>query len=224
MVSVALDISDNSIILAKNVVAKLVMFIKTTLAVQHACHIVFPGGQSPKLVFEILSKEQIEWSKLHFYPSDERCVPQGSLDRNDLLIDNCLIQPGLLPEANLHRMPAELGAVVGANLYNDFLNSIPPFDLVLLGVGSDGHTASLFPGLCYEKSIDNALPIFNSPKLPPERITLTVNRLRFAKERWCIMTGSEKQQILSRVLQQENLPVTKITPTMLFVDCAAMGH
>jgi 6-phosphogluconolactonase len=204
------------------VVEKIASFIRFTVNCRDSCHMVFPGGRSPYLIFELLQKEDLPWSKLHLYPSDERCVPVNSEARNDRLIDKFLIETSILPKENLHRISAELGADKGAYFYNKTLADVPRFDLALLGIGCDGHTASLFPGDHWDEK-KSALPVHNSPKFPSERVTISLSRLRDARERWVIVSGTEKKSIMERIQRGEIFPVTRVLPTVFFVDKKVMA-
>ena len=178
---------------------------------------VFPGGNSPWPIFEKLRHANLPWSKLKLYPSDERCVPLGSKERNDRMIDELLIESNVLPEKNLYRIPAELGPDVGAKLYHQLLSNVPQFDLVLLGMGPDGHTASLFPGHVHPDN-KNACPVYNAPKLPLERVTMSLDRLKRSHERWVIISGDEKKNITKQIKRGVIMPITQINPTRYFLE------
>lgn len=202
---------------------ELAYLIQTVVLNRGICHMVFPGGRSPRGVFEILTRKTLPWSALHLYPSDERCVPQGSSDRNDVLIDELLLSDVHFPEKNLHRIPAELGAEEGAHRYNELLSHVPRFDIAFLGVGEDGHTASLFPGSSTLEDERTVVPVFGSPKPPTDRVSIGLARLREAHERWVVVAGLEKKNILSQMSLRNDLPVNRILPTRLFVDQFASG-
>lgn len=201
----------------ERVTKKIADFIQATIKTNNICHMIFPGGNSPRPIFEKLKQADLPWSKLHLYPSDERCVPIGSEERNDRIIDELLITSELLPENNLHRIPAELGPEVGATFYHEFLNTIPRFDLALLGMGPDGHTASLFPGHVHP-SHKNAYPVVNSPKPPTERVTISLERLKSSQERWVIIRGEEKKDIVKQIKQGASIPITDVMPTLYFLE------
>jgi 6-phosphogluconolactonase len=221
MDSVCMHVLDGCEVFVSTIVRNVRDLIQAAIDEHDSCHMVFPGGRSPRPVFERLGQEDLPWSKLHLYPSDERCVPVGSEERNDKLIDELLIIPGILPEENLHRIPAEFGAHKGAQLYCEMLRDIPCFDLALLGLGPDGHTASLFPNDSWDEE-KAALPVYRAPKYPPERVTISLACLRDARERWVIVAGSEKKLMMERIQQGEDFPVTRILPTLFFIDKEVM--
>ena len=214
---------DDSEILAITVAEKLTHLISSAISARGACHMVFPGGRSPRRIFEILREKPLSWKLLHLYPSDERCVARGDADRNDRLIEELFLSELDLPVVNLHRIPAEYGPEEGAYQYREFLRHVPRFDVALLGVGPDGHTASLFPDAPNLSDARAAVPVHNACTSPLERVSLGVSRLRDARERWVIVSGSEKQEIMSQIQFRDNLPVRRIFPTMLFVDKMAAG-
>lgn len=131
--------------LARVLADDLVQHIRTAVAARGVCHCVFPGGRSPRRVLELLREQDLPWKALHLYPSDERCVPLGDSERNDRLIAELFLGQVPLPPTHLHSIPAELGPEEGATWFSQLLAQTPPFDIALLGVGPDGHTASLFP-------------------------------------------------------------------------------
>jgi 6-phosphogluconolactonase len=200
---------------------RLTELIHAAVVLNGNCHIVFPGGNTQRQIFEQLRYADIPWPELHLYPSDERCVPVGDPQRNDRLFDELLLALSPLALKNLHRIPAELGPEEGALRYSWLLDQAPHFDIALLGVGPDGHTASLFPNHPALRDHRPAVPVRNAPKPPPDRVSIGLARLQAARERWVIVTGAEKRDLLCRVRRGEDLPVTRVRPTVFFVDAEA---
>ncbi len=192
--------------------------ICASVVARGACRLVFPGGRSPRRVFELLRERNMPWQALHFYPSDERCVPVGDPQRNDRIIEEVFLREVPLPLENLHSIPAELGPEDGAAWFSQLLLRTPPFDIVLLGVGPDGHTASLFPESPALRDDRAAVPVFNAPKPPSERVSIGMRRLRDASERLVIVTGNEKKVLIARLESGEKFPVTQVHPTKWFVE------
>lgn len=116
-----------------------------------------------------------------------------------------------VPEEQIHDIPAELGPVEGAKAYAETLKGVGEFDLVLLGLGEDGHTASLFPGHVWDDSVD-AFPVFNSPKPPAERISISARRLSLAREVIFLVTGAGKQDAVDDWRKGVDIPATAIKP------------
>lgn len=200
---------------------ELAQLIRTAVSNRGACHMVFPGGRSPHRALQLLSEQQLPWAALHLYPSDERCLPTGDAERNDQLVDELLLGRVPLPSKNLHRIPAELGPEEGSAQYSRLLRQVPRFDVALLGVGPDGHTASLFPRHPALSDERPAVPVCDAPKPPPARVSIGFARLLAARERWVIATGSEKRDLMIRVRQGADLPVMRVRPTAWFMDVAA---
>lgn len=204
--------------MAVDMVIELAQIIQESITRQGICHLVFPGGRSPRRILELLREQKLTWASLHLYPGDERCVPIGDPERNDRLIDELLLTQVPLPPENLHRIHAELGPEEGARLYNQLLAQTPRFDIALLGIGLDGHTASLFPGNPALNDTRPAVAVYNAPKPPSERVSIGLSHLRKARERWVIVTGNEKQELMMRIQHGEEFPITLVHPTRWFID------
>jgi 6-phosphogluconolactonase len=184
-------------------------------------HLVLPGGSSPRGLLLELRDRRLPWQVMHLYLTDERCLPPGHADRNDLIFDELLLPFVPLPAANLHRIPAELGPEKGAREFAELLRHVPPFDLVILGMGEDGHTASLFPGSAALDDESPAIAVFDAPKPPAERVSLGLQRLLDARERMAIAMGAGKRAVLQRIQEGEEFPVTRARPDAWFLDGAA---
>ncbi len=173
--------------------------------------IVLAGGSTPKSVYQLLSKEQADWSKWHIYHNDDRCLPVDHAERNSLMARQAWLDHVAIPQSQIHDIPAELGNIEGAKAYTQKLKGIRTFDLVLLGLGEDGHTASLFPNQIVDNSAD-AVPVFDAPKPPPERITISQNRLNNTHEVIFLVTGAGKQQAVDEWRGGVAIPATLIAP------------
>lgn len=173
--------------------------------------IVLAGGNTPRAVYRLLRDLPMDWTKWHIYHGDERCLPPSHEDRNSLMVRQVLSDHINIPENQIHDIPAELGPVAGAKAYAETLQGAPTFDLVLLGLGEDGHTASLFPNHVVDNSA-NAVPVFSSPKPPSERITISQNRLNNTHEVIFIVTGEGKQTAVNHWRNGVKIPATLIKP------------
>tara|TARA_R110000868_G_scaffold241497_3_gene496890 strand:- start:656930 stop:657667 length:738 start_codon:yes stop_codon:yes gene_type:complete len=198
--------------------------------------LAIPGGGSPRAVFEVLSKpanlQIFPWSKTQLLWVDERAVPPEHPDSNaGVFIREVFTDLPLIP-ANIHRMLGELGPEHGAAAYRETLQTVlnpdggheNTIDFALLGIGEDGHIASLFPGDAALDSTDTIIPIFNSPKPPPERITMTMPVIKSAKEIVVLVLGQGKADAVAKSLAGEPLPahlVTDGTNTTWVIDQAA---
>lgn len=204
---------------AKEAAEFLAKNIEECIETNGVCHVILPGGNTPVPSLELLAKKSLPWSKVHWYLGDERCCPQGHADRNDLMLDKHLWSR--ISQTNIHRMFAELGAEKAAELYREEMKSIEAFDVAFLGMGEDGHTASLFPD--HEALEDNrsVIPVYNSPKPPPERVSLSTETLRKTKVKIVLVSGKEKATVVSRIKKGESLPINSIGDIHWFIDEAA---
>ncbi len=163
-------------------------------------------------LYRMLAVEPMHWYKWHVYFGDERCLPPKHPDRNSFQAMQALLTHVPISVENIFEPPAELGPVEAASRYNSVLAKVGTFDLVLLGVGEDGHTASLFPGheIGDIKDAPSVLPVFDAPKQPPERISLSAQRLSRTQEVLFLVTGEGKRDAVSRWKKGEDLPVSRI--------------
>ena len=179
-------------------------------------HLVFPGGRSIVPILQELAKRSLNWHGVHLYMTDERCVPSGHDERNDRLVDDYLLPKIDARGVVFHRIPAELGPDTGASEFARELNHLPPFDLVILGMGEDGHTASLFMDSLDGEPTD-VLPVYHSPKPPPERVSLGYARLAGARERVVLAMGESKQAVIKQILADRVFPVVRASPDRWFI-------
>jgi 6-phosphogluconolactonase len=173
--------------------------------------IVLAGGSTPKSVYELLSKEQADWAHWHIYHNDDRCLPADHPERNSLMARQAWLSHVAIPQDQIHDIPAELGNIEGAKAYAKTLEGVRTFDIVLLGLGEDGHTASLFPNQAADNSAD-VVPVFDAPKPPANRITMSQKRLSNAYEVLFLVTGAGKQQAVDAWRKGVEIPATLIKP------------
>jgi 6-phosphogluconolactonase len=180
--------------------------------------LVLTGGTTPQRCYELLAEVDLEWGRVTVLFGDERCVPPNHPDSNYLMAKKALLDR-VMP-ATVHRMPAELGPDEGAAEYEKVVAANLPLDLVLLGVGEDGHTASLFPGHQALKAHNLVVGVYDSPKPPPERVTLTLPVLRAARRVLVMATGAGKADAVARAKRGE-VPSGMITGAKWLIDQAA---
>lgn len=173
-------------------------------------YIVLAGGSTPKAVYQLLSEQQADWANWHVYHNDDRCLPVDHDERNSKMARDAWLSKVAIPEEQIHDIPAELGNVAGAKAYAEILKSVRTFDLVILGLGEDGHTASLFPNQVVDNSAD-AVPVFDAPKPPADRITISQNRLNNTTEVMFLVTGAGKQEAVNNWRNGVAIPATLIT-------------
>ncbi|MBN2141387.1 MAG: 6-phosphogluconolactonase [Desulfovibrionaceae bacterium] len=199
--------------------------------------LVLSGGATPEALYRELAAEpmgsSMPWSRTHLLWGDERCLPPDHGQSNFNLARRTLLSGVRIPSQNIHRIPAELGAEAGAEAYARELRYLfrdqgeERFDLVLLGLGADGHTASLFPGTA--KTSGGLTAAVRGPGAEPavDRVSLTPAAINLARTAFFLVSGANKARALDRVLNdpQGSLPAAMVRPERLvwFVDRAAAG-
>ena len=219
--------------LAEGIADQLTHTTVGALATRGIAHIVLTGGRMGTTCLEAVREHpltrDIPWDGVHFWWSDERFVPSEDSERNDVAAVRALLSSLDLPAENVHRMPssdsglsleeaafhywAELNQVLGDDLV---------FDICLLGVGEDGHVASLFPGRA-EIELDDpgVIAITHSPKPPPERLTFTRELIACARQVWLLASGSSKSDAVWLIAADEPVPAARVhgsVRTLLLLD------
>jgi 6-phosphogluconolactonase len=170
-------------------------------------HIVLTGGSTPQRAYELAAELEPDWSGVELWWSDERCVPPDDENSNYGMAKRALL--GHVSVGATHRMRGELGKEQGAELYEQELGALDRFDLILLGLGPDGHVASLFPD---QPTLDETerRAIGAEAKLEPfvDRITLTLPMLRSAREVLFLVAGKSKAEAARRAFAGEPLQST----------------
>ncbi len=179
-----------------------------------AFHLVLSGGNTPRALYERLRTLKTNWAAWHIYFGDERCLPATDPDRNSCMVRDAWLAHVPVPQNQVHAIPAEMGAKAAAAAYSSTLQPVAEFDLVLLGLGEDGHTASLFPGNDWGKEAGSpvALPVFDAPKAPAERVSLSAWRLSQAKQVLFLVTGEGKREAVMNWRAGANIPARAISP------------
>jgi 6-phosphogluconolactonase len=190
--------------------------LKAAIQVDGAATLALSGGTTPRAAYEALAKiAGIDWTQVHVYFGDERAVPPSHPDSNFLMAQRALFESVALPPGNIHRVMAEqpdLEAV--ARAYDALLPE--RFSVMILGIGEDGHTASLFPGSpALEERTRRVLPVIG-PKPPPQRFSVTPPVIEAAKRLIMLATGAGKADAVYRAL---HLPLDlQTTPSGLARD------
>ncbi len=175
--------------------------------------IVLAGGNTPRALYRSLADADADWSRWHIYFGDERCVAPDDAERNSVMAAQAWLDHVAIPPAQRHPIPAELGAGAGARSYAQTLRDVGEFDLVLLGLGEDGHVASLFPGHPEAVRTDDVVAVFDAPKPPPERVSLTAARLSRARATLFLIEGDAKRDAVRRWRSGEDIPAAAIRPS-----------
>jgi 6-phosphogluconolactonase len=171
-------------------------------------NIVLSGGQTPILIYKKLSLLDLNWDKWQFWLADERILVNSKSELNKTLIFNSFLDHIKYNQDQIHFLEDGLNLIESISLYQKELNKVSIFDLVLLGIGQDGHTASLFPGnnLGEDVNSPSVLGIDNSPKPPNKRISLSINRLSKSTDVYFLVKGLDKKDIIENILNGAILP------------------
>lgn len=182
------------------------------IAARGVFHLVLAGGNTPRALYRALADRNAGDALWHVWYDDERCLPAGHPERNNVMAETTWLSSSRIPPENRRPIPAELGAVEAAARYAGWLKNVAEFDVVLLGMGEDGHTASLFPGHDWGDApgSPDVLTVLDAPKPPPERVSLSATRLNRSRRMWFVVTGSDKRDALLRWKQGEKLPVSVV--------------
>jgi 6-phosphogluconolactonase len=177
-------------------------------------HLVLAGGETPRAIYRMLRDTQAGWGAWHVYFGDERCLPVDDPARNSRMAGEAWLDHVVVPTGQVHPIPAELGAEPAAAAYAATLHGVGDFDLVLLGLGEDGHTASLFPDHDWgtATSAPDALAILDAAKPPPERVSLSAARLSRARQVLFLVAGESKHTAVAAWRAHRNIPARAITP------------
>ncbi len=173
--------------------------------------LVLAGGHTPEYSYRLLSQADAAWSAWHIYFGDERCCPADDPRRNSVMAGEAWLDRSAIPAKQVHPIPAELGAQAASRTYESLVRQALPFDLVLLGLGSDGHTASLFPGAELQ---DQALvqPVRHAPTPPTERVTLSAAALSQSRDILVLVSGRSKRAALRAWRSGTELPISALQP------------
>lgn len=182
------------------------------IAARGAFHLVLAGGTTPRALYAELARRGAGDARWQIWYGDERCLPADHPERNSAMAEAAWLATSNIPEEQRWPIPAEHGASEAAAVYADWLARAGDFDVALLGMGEDGHTASLFPGRDWGTAADSpdALAVFDAPKPPPERVSLSAARLNRSRRVWFVVTGSGKREALLLWRQGAKLPVSAV--------------
>ncbi|WP_295882355.1 6-phosphogluconolactonase [uncultured Thiohalocapsa sp.] len=193
------------------------------ISARGAFRLVLAGGSTPLAAYRLLAGAEADWAHWHLYHGDERCLPPDAAARNSRAVEDAWLRQVPIPAAQVHAIPAELGADAAAAAYEPVVAAAMPFDLVLLGMGEDGHTASLFPDHEIRPG-PLVMPVHDAPKPPPDRVSLTPSALCRARRMLVLVTGAAKQAAVSRWQAGEGLPVARVAVggnALVLLDAAA---
>ena len=236
-----IEVHESADALATAIAGELLARLTDAQSSGHEPQIALTGGSIAEAVHRELARlsagTEVDWSRVVVWWGDERFVEPASPDRNAAQAQDAFLGQVDVDPAKVHPMPStETAASVdeGASAYADELRTFGSgaFDVLMLGVGPDGHIASLFPGFP-QLDVDDqvAVPVTGSPKPPPERISLTFSALNRSKAVWFLVSGEEKAPAVARALADgtdlHDCPAAGVTgtdETLWFLDRGAASH
>ncbi len=208
--------------------------------------IALSGGSTPRMLYQFLATPEqaarVDWGRVHLWFGDERCVGPDDPDSNYGMARDALISHVPVPAANVHRMEGELPPAEAATRYESALRAafalapgaLPRFDLIWLGLGPDGHTASLFPGTAALDMTDRLVVANHVPQLNTDRITLTYPVINAAAVVAFLVAGEDKASMVAQILEGDRsdptrlFPSQRVAPTngqlLWLLDMAAAGQ
>ena len=189
------------------------------------CNMALAGGNTPREIYSMLAestyRDRVDWNRLHLFWGDERMVPPEHEDSNFRMVKETLLDHVRIPDGNVHRIRGEIVPEQAAQeyaelLHNHFKSDSPRFDIILLGIGEDGHTASLFPGTdAVEECKLYTVAVF-VPRLDTWRVTLTFPVLNAAREVLFLASGRSKSDIVQRIISikqpAKEFPASMVNP------------
>lgn len=231
----AYEVFSDRAALADAAATSIVQSANRAIAARGRFTLALSGGSTPRPTYALLASDRfatrVDWSRVHIFWGDERCVPPDHPDSNYRMARQTMLRHLPIPRANLHRMrgewvPSEAAARY-ASVLRRVLGEARQFDLILLGIGSDGHTASLFPGTPALQVVDRPTTAVYVPASDSWRISLTYPVINRARAVRFLVQGGSKAPALSRVRNGELLPAARVNPAsgdlVWFVDEAAGG-
>ena len=205
--------------LALKAAEQFVLLADAAIARSGRFAVALSGGSTPRALYELLGsagyRDRVDWPRVHLFWGDERCVPPDHPESNFRMVQETLLAKVRMPPENIHRMmgekePAEAAAAYEQELREFFAlkpGQMPRFDLILLGLGEDGHTASLFPGTAALDETDRWVAAVYVEKLQSHRLTLTLPVINAAAQVTFLVAGASKAKIVSDILASDSAPL-----------------
>jgi 6-phosphogluconolactonase len=207
-----IKIFDNIDILAEEFSSRFVSEVNSFSKNKRNINIALSGGNTPKYFFRKLVKlkEKLEWERIHFFWGDERCVPTGNPESNFGIAKEYLLDHINIPPDNLNRIMGEGKPEDEAERYSGIvkdilpgINGLPSFDIVILGLGEDGHTASIFPHKIELINSENIYEVVSHPVTKQKRITLTGKVINNSGIIFLLVSGKSKSSVVSEILNEQ---------------------
>lgn len=211
--------------LAEAALAAILAAARQAIAARGTFHLVLAGGMTPKKVYQKLAAADADWPSWWVYFGDERCLPVADVERNSRMADDAWLAHRPIPATQIFPIAGECGATAAAAAYALQLARVEQFDLVLLGLGEDGHTASLFPGLIEVAEQRATVAVFNAPKPPAERVSLSARRLAATRQLIFLAGGASKRAAVHAWRQGVAIPAAAIAPACgvdIYLEASAL--
>jgi 6-phosphogluconolactonase len=177
--------------------------------------IALSGGSTPKVLFKVLAEkyaDSMPWEKIHFFWGDERCVPPDDDDSNYKMTNELLLQPIGFPAEQTHRVLGEIDPQVAAEKYEELIEEVvdqvdgwPVFDLMILGMGGDGHTASIFPHEIHLLDSEKVCAVATHPESGQKRVSLTGKAINGSRQICFLVTGDSKKEKIYEIFKKEGV-------------------
>ena len=222
--------------LARAAAEQFIALADKAIATRGQFNVALAGGSTPRATYTLLAEDEfaksVEWPCIHVFWGDERCVPPDHLDSNYGMVRETLMDKVPLPHENIHRIRGELPPQQAAMSYHQeliqFLGINGRFDLILLGMGADGHTASLFPGTKALEERTRWVMENYIESLGSWRVTLTLTVVNAARQVIFLVSGAAKAETLARIRSGERLPAALVHPSSgqltWLIDAKAAGQ
>ena len=206
--------------IAARAVEKIQLCAQQAIRSKGMFSLVLAGGSTPQKAYQQLAMQNTDWAGWQFYFGDERCLPIDDEQRNSVMADTTLFQHIPVSRKQVHVIAAEKGSRLAADLYSREISLAMPFDLVLLGLGEDGHTASLFPGKSYPQQ-HAVVAVHDAPKPPSERVSLNYPSITSAHDILFMVSGKGKADAVKKWRNGDCIPAACFTKADVLVDEAA---
>ena len=197
--------------MAQTTLALLLQVAAEAISARGRFVLALAGGTTPIPLYKLLARTTVDWERWHLAYTDERCLPYGHPQRNSTMVEENWLRPTGFPDQNHYMPDMERQPEKAAAAYAAAIEELLPLDIALLGIGEDGHTASLFPGHQYPDEI--VVAVHDAPKPPPTRISLSYTTLNAARVVCYLVSGIEKYAVLEAYTNGVDIPATHICGT-----------
>jgi 6-phosphogluconolactonase len=197
--------------MAQMALALLLQVAADAIAARGRFVLALAGGTTPIPLYKLLAQVTADWDRWHLVYTDERWLPHGHPQRNSTMVEKNWLRPAGFPAQNHYMPDLEQPAENAAASYASMIEGLLPLDMALLGIGEDGHTASLFPGHLHPDQ--SVVAVDCAPKPPPTRISLSYSTLNAARVVCFLVSGEDKYAVVEAFSNGSDMPATQIGGT-----------